>query len=319
MFLSIVTYEIFKKNFKIDNFLIVGIYLKYSMLCSVVEKAYAKVNFGLKVLPKREDGFHNIESIFQTINLYDELNIAVCNKGGCHVQCDSMNLPENNTLVLAFNAFIEITKVKSFGVNVELKKRIPSGGGLGGGSADAAALVRGLEKLSNISLTREQKDYIASKTGSDVFFFIHCKDGKGCALVSGRGEDLSFIKPRYDLFLLLMFPEVHSSTAEAYALVDEFYASGNGIGGPSFKEFEKTYRLPVKEWSFENSFTPCIAKKYKIVFNAMQYLENLGCTYVQMSGSGSTVYGVFELEQQAMCVQNNLPAEACNCKLVQTV
>ena len=286
------------------------------MLCSVIEKAYAKVNFGLKVLPKREDGFHNIESIFQTVNLYDELVITPCEKQGCFVQCASMNLPENNTLVLAYNAFIEVTKVKSFGVNVELKKRIPSGGGLGGGSADAAALIRGLEKLSNITLTFEQKNYIASKTGSDVFFFIHCADGKGCALVSGRGEELSFIKPRYDLYLLLLFPEVHSSTKEAYALVDKRLACGTDDDFVAFDSLEEEYRKNPSEWHFKNTFTPSLCGVYRDLGAALGTLKNSGADFCDMSGSGSTLYGVFTSKQRAKS-NMKLLAATWNCALVR--
>ena len=289
------------------------------MLCSVIEKAYAKINFGLNVLPKREDGYHNIESIFQTVSLYDELAITPCEKQGLNIQCDSMNLPENNTLVLAFKAFFEVTKIDSFGVDVKLKKRIPSGGGLGGGSADAAAFVRGLQKLSGTTLSYEQKQNIASRIGSDVFFFMHCDDGKGCALVSGRGEILRYIEPRRDLYLLLLFPNVHSSTKEAYSLLDDYYALGNKHRGLSFKEFETEYRRPVKDWTFENSFTPCVAAKYSKIFAAMEKLRNLGCEYVQMSGSGSTVYGVSCNRQQAWYLLNILSSAACNLKLVQTV
>lgn len=289
------------------------------MLCRTVEKAYAKVNFGLNVSQKREDGFHNIESIFQTVDLYDELDMTVRENSGISVQCDSMNLPENNTLVLAYKAFLEVTKVGSFGVDVKLKKRIPSGGGLGGGSADAAAFVRGLAKLCSLSLSYEQKQIIASKVGSDVFFFLNCDDGMGCALVSGRGELLRYIEPRRDLYLLLQFPSVKSSTKEAYALLDEYYAKGGAKKCPSFKDFESVYRLPVKEWNFQNSFTSCIAAKYKEISAALEELQRLGSGFSQMSGSGSTVYGVFDSKQQAMGVLNILSSKACNCILVQTV
>ena len=289
------------------------------MLSEITVKAYAKINFGLKVYPNRGDGFHNIESIFQTIDLYDELVVKATDSRCCEVVCDSMELPENNTLVNAYQAFCAITGREDFGVSVKLIKGIPSGGGLGGGSSDAAALIRVLEKLSGIVLTDEQLDYVASKTGSDVFFFMHCDDeGRGCALVSGRGEILQKITPRHDLFLLLIFPDVHSSTKEAYALVDKMFALGKEVKSPAFKDFEKIYLKSPNEWSFINSFTPVIADVYRDISAAIGDLKKYGCCFAEMSGSGSTVYGVFTLKQQAMFV-NNLLTDAWNCRMVQVV
>lgn len=282
-------------------------------------KAYAKVNFGLRVLPKREDGFHPIESIFQTIDLYDELIVTPVSTRGCIVQCDSMQLPENNTLIIAFNAFCEVTGEKNLGIRVRLIKGIPSGGGLGGGSSDAAALIRVLEKICGVKLTISQLDYIASKTGSDVFFFMHCDDeGKGCALVSGRGEFVEKITPRSDIYLLMVFPEVKSSTKEAYALVDKAFDEGNELQSPELCQLEKIYNKPIENWTFNNTFTPVIADVYKEIAEAIAELNKAGCCYAEMSGSGSTVFGVFTLRQQAENVCNLL-ADAWKCKLVQTV
>ena len=289
------------------------------MLSEFTVKAYAKVNFGLNVCPRRDDGFHNIESIFQTIDLYDELIVKASDNKGCEVVCNSMKLPENNTLVNAYQAFSTATGRDDLGVSVELIKGIPSGGGLGGGSSDAAALIRVLERLSGVILTGEQLDYVASKTGSDVFFFMHCDDeGRGCALVSGRGEFLKKITPRHDLFLLLIFPEVQSSTKEAYSLVDKMFSLGEEVKSPAFKDFEEIYAKPLDEWTFINTFTPVISSVYSDVGRAIGELKKYGCCFAEMSGSGSTVYGVFTLKQQAMFV-NNLLTDAWNCKVVQTV
>ena len=141
------------------------------MFSEIRVRAYAKINFGLKVLPLREDGFHNLESIFQTIGLYDELIVTWNEVKSCVVSCDSMQLPSKNTLTSAYQAFCEAVEVDVPGIRVNLIKGIPSGGGLGGGSADAAALVRVLEKLCRVKLSVKQLDYVASKTGSDVSKF----------------------------------------------------------------------------------------------------------------------------------------------------
>jgi 4-diphosphocytidyl-2-C-methyl-D-erythritol kinase len=289
------------------------------MSCDYSVRAYAKVNFGLHVLPKRDDGFHNIESIFQTIDLYDVLNVTILPEKGCFVHCDSMKLPEDNTLKIAYQAFCETVSCEVPGVSVELIKGIPSGGGLGGGSSDAAALVRVLEKSCGVLLSESQFDYIASKTGSDVFFFVHSdKEGKACAVVSGRGENVRRIKPRHDLFLLLVFPKVSSSTKEAYALVDDLLAARKMVTGTAFSDFESVYNRSVEEWNFVNTFTPAITGRYPEIREALELLRNAGCPYAEMSGSGSTVYGVFTLRQQAVDVQRKL-AGVLDSKLVQTV
>lgn len=279
-------------------------------------RAYAKVNFGLRVLPGRSDGFHGIESIFQTVDLFDELTLTITADKGCFVHCSSLQLPENNTLTKAYKAFCEVAGVEVPGIKVELKKGIPSGGGLGGGSSDAAALTRMLEKLCNVRLSETQLDYIASETGSDVFFFMHCKEGQGCALVSGRGENIKKIQSRDDLFLVVIFPEVSSSTKEAYALVDEFFASGKTLVSPEFDELELIYRRPPENWTFINTFTPVISEKYKEIGRAIEALRVIGCVYAEMSGSGSTVYGVFISRQQAEAAVNKL-ADTWNCKLAR--
>ena len=289
------------------------------MNCDYSVRAYAKVNFGLNVLPKREDGFHNIESIFQTIDLYDELNVTILPKKSCFVHCNSMKLPEVNTLTIAYQAFCDTVSCEVPGVSVELIKGIPSGGGLGGGSSDAAALVRVLEKSCGVLLSESQFDYIASKTGSDVFFFVHSdEEGKACAVVSGRGENVRRIKPRHDLFLLLVFPKISSSTKEAYALVDDLLAARKMVTGTAFSDFESVYNRSVEEWNFVNTFTPAIAGRYPEIRKALELLKDSGCPYSEMSGSGSTVYGVFTLRQQAVEVQQKL-AGVFDSKLVQTI
>ena len=281
--------------------------------------AYAKVNFGLRVLPGRADGFHGIESIFQTVDLYDELTLTTTDEKGCVVHCSDMELPENNTLTKAYNAFCKTVGCEVPGVRVELKKGIPSGGGLGGGSSDAAALTRMLERLCNVRLSDSELDNIAAETGSDVFFFMHCDErGRGCALVSGRGEVVKKIHGRDDLFLVLIFPEVSSSTKEAYALVDEALACGNVLISPEFDELELVYRRPPENWTFINTFTPVISAKYKDIGRAIEALRALDCEYAEMSGSGSTVFGIFSSRQEAESAVKEL-AGSWNCKLARTV
>jgi len=255
--------------------------------------ASAKINVGLKVLPRRPDGFHDIESIFQTVRLSDELRIGLLSGAGtCTVHCNGMLLPAENTITATYRAYCKYTGTAP-AVCVGLEKRIPSGAGLGGGSSDAAAFLRALSHLSGTSLSTEQEDKIAGEVGSDVFFFLHCPP-PGCAVVAGRGEKVRTIEPRNDLHVLLVFPGVHSSTREAYVLLDEYMMSGKTVVCPAFAELEAVYNSPVENWSFANSFTPAIVRKYPEIGRALADIRKEGALFADMSGSGSTVFGVFD-------------------------
>lgn len=267
------------------------------MLCDIFVSAPAKVNIGLKVLPKREDGFHNIESIFQTVPLSDELYVRLLgdDECKCEIECEDMVLPEINTLSATYDAFCSLTGNKK-SVFVKLKKNIPSGGGLGGGSSDAASFLKALCMLTKVELSDELADNVASKVGSDVFFFLHCygfSEKIGCALVEGRGEIVKPIKPRSDLHFILLFPGVSSSTKEAYSLVDESFASGKETICPDFQDLEKIYNENPEKWTFKNTFTPCLEKKYPKISDALNDIQKTPVAWTEMSGSGSTVFGIY--------------------------
>lgn len=271
------------------------------MVKEIVVFAPAKINLGLKVLPKREDGFHNLESIFQTLSLKDKITVQELEGyGECFVHCDNMVLPEKNTLNAAYEAFCDSVNIPVHSVDIKLEKNIPSGGGLGGGSSDAAALVRVLEKITQITLSEDALDKIASRVGSDVFFFLHCgADIDGCAVVTGRGEFVKVIEKRQDLHFVLAFPEVSSSTKEAYALVDELYEREKQVIYPDLDKLENIYNLPAKNWTFVNTFTPALQIKFQEIKDILKKVADTGADFCDMTGSGSTVFGVYEQWENA--------------------
>lgn len=285
----------------------------------VFELAPAKINFGLRILPKREDGFHQLESIFQVISLCDEITVCAREDSCCNIVCKDFELPEYNTILCAYNAFRKVVNAEVCGINVEVKKRIPSGGGLGGGSSDAAAFVKAYAKLNGITLSRNEKHEIASMVGSDVFFFM--ESDTGCALVSGRGETVKDIEPRHDLYLLLAFPGVHIATKEAFRLFDVYGESSEGridVDFPAFCALENVYRSPIDRWTFKNAFTHLVAARHKEIANALSAMKDAGASYAEMSGSGSTVYGVFFSERDALSAQNILKKSLIDCVFVQS-
>jgi len=277
--------------------------------------ASAKINIGLKVLPLREDGFHPIEGVFQTVNLHDMLTVTpMSGKGRCHAHCNDAMLPEKNTITAAYEAFIdEVGECASIGV--VLKKNIPAGGGLGGGSSDAAALIRALELLNDIRLDDKQLCRIAGKVGSDVFFFLCCKTGT--AIVTGRGECVQDIGRRSDLFFVLVFPHVSSSTKDAYALIDAADRLGRKYSDSTSAELEATYKSPVCFWSFTNDFTEVVSDKIPEVQSGLAALKQCGAHFSEMSGSGSTVYGVFTSRTDADTAVRTLKTQGYNCIAVQ--
>ncbi len=280
------------------------------MLSDIAVFAPAKVNIGLKVLKKRPDGFHGIESIFQTVSLYDKLEISLTEKKKtCIVESPDLILPEQNTITQAYSTFTELTGIDT-GIHVKIEKQIPSGGGLGGGSSDGASCLKALFKMFGVELTESMAFEAASKIGSDVFFFLL---GEGCALVSGRGENVSPIKARDDLHFVMVFPKVHSSTKEAYALIDQSYEKGKKVKCPEFGTLEQIYRQPVNDWNFKNSFTPLLAEKYPQIKNALDSVISTGADWADMSGSGATVFGVYRDQASAQKAFLALKEEGFTC------
>lgn len=290
-----------------------SVYYSSRMLTEITVSAPAKINIGLNVLPVRKDGFHSIESIFQIVDVCDELKVrAAGGFGQCRIVCADMIMPENNTITSAYQAFSEAAG-KSVSVCVELKKNIPSGGGLGGGSSDAASLVRALEKLNSVTLSKKELDRIAAKVGSDVFFFLHAKEN-GAAIVTGRGECVRTIERRTDLTFVLVFPPVSSSTKEAYALIDALYAAGEQQESyPLLQRLEEMYRRDVKGWTFKNAFRLPLEKKYTQIRTAFAALSKVNAPYCEMSGSGSTLFGVFTDGKSALAAVQKLRAVGLKC------
>lgn len=272
----------------------------------------AKINLGLRVFPKRADGFHHIQSIFTTVNLFDELKVTVTGeRNTCRVNARGMKLPEENTFTKAYKAFCVLTGIDS-GVLVEVDKKIPAGGGLGGGSSDASSFIQSLNSLFKAQLSDSDLLSLAGQVGSDVFFFtsaLNADNGRRfgfyspyCAVVGGRGEIIHEIEARNDFSVLLVMPGVEVSTKEAYCLVDN---AMNGNVKP-FDNMEVTYRKNVADWNFVNDFTIPVCESYAAVGNALSEIRKCGVDFADMSGSGSTVFGVFEDRKKALAARDCL-------------
>ena len=260
--------------------------------------APAKINLSLKVCGRRDDGFHEIETLIAPITLYDQIEI-VERSSTCEIEfhCDDPSVPagDDNLILRAVKSFLAATKVTR-AVSIDLKKRIPHGAGLGGGSSDAASTLLALDKLFETNLPREALAKIAETIGSDVPFFIF----ESAAMCRGRGELVTPLRLKDKLSLLLLKPQFGVSTAWAYTHWQDSleipgvpYAAQEFAGQTLLNDLER----PVFE---------------KFIFVAqlkMWLLEQPEVGAALMSGSGSTIFATLRENAEANVIAKRAKAE----------
>lgn len=251
----------------------------------------AKINIGLSVIRKREDGFHDIESIFYPVGLCDALEYLPASKAVTSYQ-DTISY-SGQFPVKGKDICIKLVELlrESFSFPIlrfHLHKNIPAGAGLGGGSSDAAFLLRSLNSRFGFELDQAQIGKYAGRIGSDCPFFINNKP----SLVTGRGEKLQDIHLSLEgLFLVLVCPGINVSTADAYREVTPTHKS------PSLQEL---VRETPDKWKdlIVNQFEVPVFKRYPRIKKIKEELYHLGAFYASMTGSGSAVYGLFRSEPE---------------------
>lgn len=256
------------------------------------EKAYAKVNLGLDILSKRPDGYHEVSMVMHSIDLCDDINISKREDTERIYVTDSTKLPMDNTNLVckAATLFCETYGIED-GFSIELIKRIPMAAGLAGGSSDAAAVLRGLNLLFDVNASEEELMRLGKKLGADV---PYCVMGK-TALAEGIGEILTPIaSPDYKYWLVVK-PAVDVSTKWAYEEIDNAMDLRHpDISGlVSAIEKEDKYKAFSK---MENIFETVMKEKYPIISEIRRAMESEGALIAMMSGSGPTVFGIFDTE-----------------------
>jgi len=260
--------------------------------------APAKINLSLRVLGRRSDGFHEIETLIAPISLCDEILIEQrSGKQQIAFRCDDPSVPkgEDNIVVRAANVFFEETKVTS-GVAIVLKKTIPHGAGLGGGSSDAASTLLALNELFGTNLPREALAKMAGTIGSDVPFFIF----QSAAVCKGRGELVSPTRLREQLSVLLLKPEFGVPTQWAYSR----WRDSSEIPGVSYGAQQFTQQ------SFVNDLERPVFEKFVFLAQIKWWLlkqPEVGAAL--MSGSGSTVFAVLRSNADAHLLAKRAKAE----------
>lgn len=251
-------------------------------------RACAKLNLHLEIGPVRPDGFHELRSLFQLASLADELTFRLRANEGLTIGGGFPFPAEENIIAKACSLFFAKTGVRA-GIDVSVEKNIPMGAGLGGGSSDAAATLRALDALFGTGLSRTELSSLGERLGSDVPFFL----SGACAIVEGRGERVEAIEARSDLRAVIVDPGFSVSTKDAYAWWDR---SGPKRDGFEFTagDIRMNYGRDAGEWAFFNSFFPLIATQRPALVDIREELAEDGALHSDMSGSGSSMFGIFD-------------------------
>ena len=252
-------------------------------------KAYAKVNISLDIVGKREDGYHLLEMIMQSIDLYDELNIEKQSKD-ITIKCNKPYVPtdERNLAYKAAKLFIEKYEINS-GVNISIKKNIPVCAGLAGGSTDGAAVLKAMNKIFGVEASDEELIKLGLKLGADV---PYCIKG-GTALCKGVGEEVTELSSFKDKILVLVKPPFGVSTKSVYQEFDLSKVRSHPNTEVLIKAIERN-DLKVVSNNMKNLLENVTLRKHKVLINIKEEMKSLGSIGTMMSGSGPTVFAFFD-------------------------
>jgi 4-diphosphocytidyl-2-C-methyl-D-erythritol kinase len=255
--------------------------------------AFAKINLGLRVLGKRPDGYHELDTVLQTISLHDTIRLTVHDSSEIVLSCDDRSLPtdEGNLVYRAAQA-LQSRFAPSRGARIRLEKRIPVQAGLGGGSSDGAVTLLGLAYLWQIEARLEDLSEIACSLGADVSFFFCGGRARG----TGTGNEIEPLPDTPDRFLLVIKPNASVSTAEAY----------ESLKAGSLTTVDAKTILASSEWNentcsfdpecLQNDFEPVVFEREPEITRAKAALVDVGAEVTLLAGSGSGVFGIFDSE-----------------------
>lgn len=264
-------------------------------------KAFGKINLTLDVLGRRRDGYHLLDTVMQTVSIWDELEIQTGRERGVRLECnrDGLPLDSKNTVYRAAKFFLEDQGLDQEGLTIYIHKFIPSRSGMGGGSADAAAVLRGLNEMYGAGLSTEKLMELGAKVGADVPF---CVTG-GAARCTGTGTEVSPAPMMPECWLVVCKPPAGMSTPRAYALLDQYPLSSTQAT-PRMMEALRAGNLRRVAKGLANRFDETI--RMAQVRGIKRAMQGIGALGAMMTGSGSGVYGIFETEQQAKTAMKEL-------------
>ena len=277
-------------------------------MTTLTEGAFAKLNLTLDVLDRREDGYHTLSSVMQTISIRDDIEIQLGEGTEWSLTCDVQEIPSDasNLAWRAAECFYRNLGGRSACLRIHITKRIPSGAGLGGGSADAAAVLRALNRHHGYPLSVYALCELGAQVGSDVPFCVLC----GTALVEGRGERLTKLPDAPEMFYVVCKPKLSFSTPELYRKLDEAPVAchpealkmQSALLSGSLEEIGK---------SLGNVFEEAVLPEHPELECIKSILMTYGAYGAQMTGSGSAVFGIFDSFEYAavacMMLKENYP------------
>lgn len=258
-------------------------------------KARAKINLSLDVVRRREDGYHEVRMIMQTINLYDKLEIKKTNEPGIQITTNSSFLPtnENNLVYKAADLLKKEFQIQD-GISIHLQKFIPVAAGMAGGSSDAAAVLYGVNKLFDLKLSKKELQERGVKIGADVPYCIM----RGTALAEGIGEKLTKLPPAPNCYVLIAKPGISVSTKFVYENLHanelKYHPDVDGM-----MEQMKAGNLQGMAQKMGNVLETVTIKEYPVIEDIKNAMKENGAINAMMSGSGPTVFGLFETEEAA--------------------
>lgn len=260
-------------------------------MITLYEGAFAKVNLTLDVLDKRPDGYHDLKSVMQTISIRDDIQIDLETGEAWKLICDQEGIPtdETNLAWKAAEAFFHTVNKDPNGLTITITKRIPQQAGLGGGSADAGAVLRALNKHYDNPLSILALAELGSTVGSDVPFCTLC----GTAMVEGRGERLRKLPDIPDCFFVVCKPEFSSSTPELYRKLDETVI-GKRPDNQAMESALLAGDLGKVAKNIYNVFDPIVTKEHLELNYIKSIFNSYGSVAQQMTGSGSAVFGIVD-------------------------
>ena len=281
----------------------------------VKERAWAKLNLSLDVTARREDGFHELAMLMQTVSVCDELTLSLNDSQKVSASCSLHFIPtdERNLAVRAARCYLDAVG-ETRGVHIRMDKNIPVGAGMGGGSADAAAALRGMNRLFDGRLSRRELEELACSVGSDVAF---CVAG-GSALARGRGEILEDLPALPDCFFVIAKPDFSISTPELYRRLDSVVLRRHP-DTPGLLQAMEQGRLREICMRMYNVFEDVPDRRMRTVREIKGTLLDHGALGAMMTGTGSAVFGVFDDEEKAGAARAVLGKEYRFCAVAKPV
>ncbi len=252
----------------------------------------AKINIGLKVVDKRPDGFHNIETLFCPVGLCDMLEVIEAADGQFSFSSSGLAIPGNpddNLCIRAFNLISRDIKIPP--VKIHLRKTIPMGAGIGGGSSDGSFMIKLLNELFSLGFSEEKMAEYATMLGSDCTFFIRNKAAFG----EGKGDQLTPVNIDLAAYkIVIVFPRVHVNTREAFEWLDSQQKEMDKAG--DINSLKQHAGLPPDLWKDKviNDFEIPVFLKHSEIGRIKEILYSKGAVYASMTGSGAAVYGLFK-------------------------